>query len=76
MVIDLLYYHIDSGVKLFIIHLQLVGACEGLAHSVLDGPNDPLYCPNTGTLLGEGHLELDGGKFEVEGRDPFHLFLK
>ena len=60
--------------KLFIIHLQLVGACDGIAYSVLDLLNDPFYCSNTSMMLGQVHLELDGGEFEVEDRDHFNLF--
>ena len=63
----------DPGYEFFIVHLELMRPSERFADCVLDETNDPLHCPNSSVVLGEGDPELDGGKLDVEGGDHLHL---
>ena len=75
VVVDLLNDQVEPGVEFFIIHFELVGSDAGLAHSVLDGPNDSLHSPNVGVMLGQSSFEFYGGELEVEGGYHLHFFL-
>ena len=58
--------HVQPGVKFFVIHLELVGANEGLAGVVLDDSNNSLNSSNSFMMLGESSSEFYDGEFNVE----------
>ena len=58
--------HIQPGVKFFVIHLELVGADDGLAGGVLDDSYNSLNSSNSLMILGESSSEFFGGEFDVE----------
>ena len=58
--------HVQPGVKFFVIHLELVGADDGLAGGVLDDSNNSLNSSNSFMMLGESSSEFYGGEFDVE----------
>ena len=58
--------HVQPGVKFFVIHLELVGADDGLAGGVLDDSNNSLNSSNSFMMLGESGSEFYGCKLDVE----------
>ena len=49
-----------------VVHLELVGADDGLAGSVLDDTYNSLNSSNPFVMLGEISSEFYGGEFDVE----------
>ena len=74
-VFDLLYDQVQPDEEPLVVHLDLVWSCDGLNDCILDDTNATFYSSDSFMVLGQGDLELNGGEFDVQGRDNLELGL-
>ena len=65
-IVHLLRDHAQPGSEFLVVHLELVGANDGLAGGVLDDANNPLDSPNSFMMFGESSSEFNSCKLDVE----------
>ena len=65
-IVHFLCNHVQPSMEFFVLHLELVGANEGLAGGVLDDLYNSLNTSNPFKMLGESSSEFNGREIDVE----------
>ena len=66
LIVHFLCNHVQPGMEFFVVHLELVGADDGLASGVLDDTYNSLNSSNSFVMFGESDSEFYCCKLDVE----------